>query len=194
MRRFLVVGRTGVGKSSFVNSVFGKYITETSRYEACTKIIQHHVYSSPQGDICLIDTPGLAEDDIECDKKYLDLIKASVDFTKIDVLIYVSRLDETRFRPDEKRTICLLTEKLGALIWNKAWLIFTFAASVPNENRHEASINRKEQIENFVKAITSEYGLNPPFQGFQVKLRVDNTSKSWASKSIPIMSVLTKVS
>lgn len=34
--------------------------------------------------------------------------------------------------------------------------------------------------------------LNPPFQGFQVQLRVDNTSKDWNSKSIPIMSVLTK--
>ena len=120
------------------------------------------------------------------------MIKANVDLAEIDALIYVSRLDETRFRPDEKQTIRLLTEKLGVFIWNKAWLIFTFTASVPNENRHMASINRKEQIEDYVRKVTSEYELKPPFQGFQVKLRVDNTSKGWASKSIPIMSVLTK--
>jgi small GTP-binding protein len=192
MRKFLVVGRTGVGKSSFINSIVGHNVASTSRYEACTKFIQNYTCRNNLGDICIIDTPGLAEDDIECDRKYLEMIKDSVDFTKIDALIYVSRLDETRFRPEEKQTIHLLTEKLGALIWNKAWLTFTFAASVPKESRHIATINRKEQIENFVRIVTSEYGLNPPFQGFKIKLRVDNTSKTWTSKSIPIMSVLTK--
>ena len=194
MRKFLIVGRTGVGKSSFVNSVFGKSITETSRYEACTKIIQYHAYSSSLGDICLIDTPGLAEDDIECDQKYLNLIKANIDLAEIDTLIYVSRLDETRFRPEEKRTIRLLTEQLGAFIWNKAWLLFTFAASVSNDNRQVATIKRKEQIEEFVRAITLECKLNPPFQGFQVKLRIDNTSKNWSSNATAIMPVLTKSS
>lgn len=192
MRKFLLVGRTGVGKSSFINSIFGKYITEVSRYEACTKIIKHHVYNSSLGDVFLIDTPGLAEDDIQCDRSYLELIKSSVDLAKIDVLIYISRLDETRFRAEEKQTIRLLTEELGAFIWNKAWLVFTFAASVPNERRQEATVNRKKQIEEFVKVITLQQYLNPPFEGFQVKLRVDNTVNDWTSSTTPIMSVLTK--
>ncbi|WP_414546344.1 GTPase [Nostoc sp. CCY0012] len=190
MRKFVLVGRTGVGKSSFINSVFGQYIAETSKYEACTKIVQHHAYNSPLGDICLIDTPGLAEDDIDCDRKYLDLIKSSINFDTVDALIYISRLDETRFRPDEKRTIRLLTEKLGVFIWNKAWLIFTFSASVYPEKRQIVTINKKKQIEDFVRSITSDYGLNPPFQGFQVRLRVDNISKNWTSKSLPIMPIL----
>ncbi|MEH1850386.1 MAG: GTPase [Nostoc sp.] len=189
MRNFLIVGRTGVGKSSFINSVVGKSIAETSKYEACTKLIRHYDHISHLGDICLIDTPGLAEDDVECDKKYLDLIINSVDLNTIDTLIYVSRLDETRFRPEEKRTIILLTEKLGAFIWNKAWLVFTFAASVSNENRDIVSKTRKLQIEEFVKSTTSEYNLDPPFQGFKLKLRVDNNSKNWSSKSTPITSL-----
>ncbi len=190
MRNFLIVGRTGVGKSSFINSVVGKSIAETSKYEACTKIIRHYDNISHLGDICLIDTPGLAEDDIECDKQYLDLIINSVDLNTIDTLIYVSRLDETRFRPEEKRTIILLTEKLGAFIWNKTWLVFTFAASVSNENRDIVSDIRRLQIEEFVKAITLKYDLNPPFKGFKLKLRVDNKSNNWSLKSMPITSVL----
>jgi hypothetical protein len=82
-----------------------------------------------------------------------------------------------------------LTEKLGAFIWNKAWLVFTFAASVPNENCDIVSKSRKVQIEEFIKAITLEYNLDPPFQGFKVKLRVDNNSKNWSSKSMPITSL-----
>ncbi|MEW6492750.1 MAG: GTPase [Cyanobacteriota bacterium] len=49
MRKFLLVGRTGVGKSSFVNATFGEYIAETSEFEACTKFVEHHAYNTPLG-------------------------------------------------------------------------------------------------------------------------------------------------
>ena len=45
MRKYLLVGRTGVGKSSFINSVFGQYIAETAEYEACTRVLEHYAYT-----------------------------------------------------------------------------------------------------------------------------------------------------
>jgi predicted GTPase len=38
MRQFLIVGRTGVGKSSFINSTFGAYIAKTSDFEAAQNL------------------------------------------------------------------------------------------------------------------------------------------------------------
>jgi predicted GTPase len=102
MRKFLLVGRTGVGKSSFINAAFGSYIAETSEYEACTKIVEHYAYKTPLGDVSLIDTPGLAEDDEACDEAYLSLVRAKVNLAQIYATIYVSRLERNSFSSRRK--------------------------------------------------------------------------------------------
>jgi len=192
MRKFMLVGKTGVGKSSFINSTFGKYIARTSEYESCTKIVEHYAYNTPLGSLCLIDTPGLAEDNRIIDEAYLDLIKKNVDLEQIDALIYVTRLDETRFRADEKQTLRLLTNRLGSSIWARSWLVLTFAASIPEDQRKEATQNRVRHIEAFLQEITSENNLNPQFKRFQFKLRVDNVVRGWTKDGAPILPLLTK--
>lgn len=186
MRKFLLVGRTGVGKSSFINATFGNYIAETSEFEACTKTVEYYAQDTPFGNICLIDTPGLAEDDKALDEKYLDLIRTEIDFKQVEAIIYVTRLDETRFRPDEKRTLQLLMNYLGSHLLNHSWLVFTFAASVPNEIRDEVTRQRVNDIETFLR----ENALKYPFKQFRLKLRVDNIVSGWNKKGVPILSIL----
>ena len=191
MRKFLLVGRTGVGKSSFINAAFGSYIAETSEYEACTKIVEHYAYKTPLGDVSLIDTPGLAEDDEACDEAYLSLVRAKVNLDQVYATIYVSRLNETRFRPDEKRTLRLLTNRLGASIWNRSILVLTFAASVPNDQREIFAEKRSQQIFEFIQNLTQEQDIDKIFQGFEQTWLVDNIVDNWTSDGLPILSVLT---
>ena len=191
MRKFLLVGRTGVGKSSFINAAFGSYIAETSEYEACTKIVEHYAYKTPLGDVSLIDTPGLAEDDEACDEAYLSLVRAKVNLAQIYATIYVSRLNETRFRPDEKRTLRLLTNRLGASIWNRSILVLTFAASIPNHQLEVVAEKRSQQIFEFIQNLTKEQDIDKIFQGFEQTWLVDNIVENWTSDGLPILSVLT---
>jgi predicted GTPase len=191
MRKFLLVGRTGVGKSSFINAAFGSYIAETSEYEACTKIVEHYAYKTPLGDVSLIDTPGLAEDDEACDEAYLSLVRAKVNLAQIYATIYVSRLDETRFRPDEKRTLRLLTNRLGASIWNRSILVLTFAASIPNHQLEIVAEKRSQQIFEFIQNLTKEQDIDKIFQGFEQTWLVDNIVENWTSDGLPILSLLT---
>ena len=191
MRKFLLVGRTGVGKSSFINATFGSYIAETSEYEACTKIVEHYAYKTPLGDVSLIDTPGLAEDDEACDEAYLSLVRAKVNLAQIYATIYVSRLNETRFRPDEKRTLRLLTNRLGASIWNRSILVLTFAASIPNHQLEIVAEKRSQQIFEFIQNLTKEQDIDKIFQGFEQTWLVDNIVDNWTSDGLPILSVLT---
>ncbi|MEG4302654.1 GTPase [Microcoleus sp. D3_18a_C4] len=191
MRKFLLVGRTGVGKSSFINAAFGSYIAETSEYEACTKIVEHYAYKTPLGDVSLIDTPGLAEDNEACDEAYLSLVRAKVNLAQIYATIYVSRLNETRFRPDEKRTLRLLTNRLGASIWNRSILVLTFAASIPNHQLEIVAEKRNQQIFEFIQNLTKEQDIDQIFQGFEQTWLVDNIVENWTSDGLPILSLLT---
>lgn len=191
MRKFLLVGRTGVGKSSFINGAFGSCIAETSEYEACTKIVEHYAYKTPLGDVSLIDTPGLAEDDEACDEAYLSLVRAKVNLAQIYATIYVTRLNETRFSPDEKRTLRLLTNRLGASIWNRSILVLTFAASVPEHQREIFAEKRSQQIFDFLQIVTREQDIHKKFQGFEQSWLVDNIVENWTSDGLPILSMLT---
>ena len=191
MRKFLLVGRTGVGKSSFINAAFGSYIAETSEYEACTKIVEHYAYKTPLGDVSLIDTPGLAEDDEACDEAYLSLVRAKVNLAQTYATIYVIRLNETRFRPDEKRTLRLLTNRLGASIWNPSILVLTFAASIPNNQLEIVAEKRSQPIFEFIQNLTKEQDIDKKFQGFEQTWLVDNIVENWASDGLPILSLLT---
>ncbi|MEC4816395.1 MAG: GTPase [Scytonema sp. PMC 1069.18] len=193
MRQFLLVGQTGVGKSSFINATFGNYIAETSEFEACTKFVEHYAYKTPIGDVCLIDTPGLAEDDEACDEAYLSIVRNKVDLSQIYATIYVSRLDERRFRPNEKQTLRLLTKHLGVSIWNRSILVFTFAASLPEKQRGEVARQRAKQIVDYLQILTKERGADQPlFTSFQHYWMVDNIVNHWSQEGVPILSILSE--
>ncbi len=194
MRKFLLVGRTGVGKSSFINSAFGNHISQTSEFEACTKTVEYYAQNTSFGNICLIDTPGLAEDDKPLDEKYLDLIQTAVNLKEIEAIIYVTRLNETRFRPDEKRTLRLLSNHLNSRFLNDSWLVLTFAASVPNDVREEVAQKRIEHIESFLQKITEENRREAQFQKFSLTILVDNVVDYWTEEAVPILSILEQYS
>ena len=106
----MLIGRTGVGKSSFINTAFGVKTASISHYESCTKIIKHYSKSTEWGDFCLIDTPGLCEDNESLDFKYLTMIKNDDSIPDNISVIYITPLNDTRFKREEKMALKKLHE------------------------------------------------------------------------------------
>jgi small GTP-binding protein len=104
----LLVGRTGVGKSSTINSLIDKEIAKVGGYEATTMEVQGYDLKINDVNFTVFDTPGLCDDFEEegNDEKYLQLMQSQV--KEIDSMWFVSRLDETRVTADEKRGIKLI--------------------------------------------------------------------------------------
>ena len=184
MKNFLILGKTGAGKSSFINSVFGSSIAETSSDEACTKIVNHYAFNNDYGEICLIDTPGLAEDTIELDYYYLNMIKNAIKNKNIFRVVFVTPLYDTRFRPAEKLTIKLITETFGTNIWNHSWLVFTFAGLIEKEKLSSVTTSKINFFNSYIKEVS-----NGNFVGYEKIIQIDNKIINWHENAIPIIKV-----
>ena len=177
---FLLVGRTGVGKSSTVNSLMGKEIAQVGDYEATTMAIKEYDTEINQIPLKVIDTPGLCDDleELENDYKYLEMMRSQV--KRIDCMWFVSRLDETRVTNDEKRGIKLITEAFGSNVWQHAVIVFTFANSVPDSRYLEAVEKRTELIRKVIaKYANSDVAISIPSVAVDNKDETTPNGEKW---------------
>ncbi|MBX9255469.1 50S ribosome-binding GTPase [Desmonostoc muscorum CCALA 125] len=154
---FLLAGRTGVGKSSTVNSLMGKEIATVGDYEPTTMDIKPYDSDINGINFTIVDTPGLC-DDIEeegNDYQYLELMRSNI--SQVDSMWFVSRLDDTRVTSDEKRGIKLISDAFKLKIWEHAVIVFTFAGNVDASKYEFALKKRTELIRN---EIAKHVGIN----------------------------------
>jgi GTP-binding protein EngB required for normal cell division len=129
------VGRTGVGKSSTINSLIGKEVSRVGHFQATTKAMKGHETEIQGIPFVVIDTPGLTENK-STDLDYLADIHKEI--TQIDCLWFVtSLLREARFEESERETIRLISETFGAEVWKWSILVFTFADRVRSDQYEE---------------------------------------------------------
>ena len=88
-----IFGKTGAGKSSLFNAIYGEDLCDVSDVEACTRQLQQQDI----GGVILIDCPGIAESkekDQQYMKMYMNLIP------DLDVIFWVLKADDRAYSPD----------------------------------------------------------------------------------------------
>ena len=143
----LVVGKTGVGKSTLINNIFGKKLAETGDdlEPGTTKAeVIHSIINGTVVTIC--DTPGF-RDGQDKDEEYSEDIFQSCGSP--DVVLFCIRMDETRWSGDYKATVLGLNSALGKHIWNNIVLVLTFADNVDFNANREMTWKKKfsEQLQ-----------------------------------------------
>ena len=93
-----VMGKTGVGKSSLCNALFGDNVCKVSDVEACTREQQSVTLNTGGHGIRLVDVPGVGESR-ERDDEYRELYRTLIPET--DALFWVLKGDDRAFSTDE---------------------------------------------------------------------------------------------
>lgn len=146
-KRILVLGETGCGKSTLINSFTNYFhqvkLTDTFRYkaviesnsnqtESITKDITEYHYRLPDGlPVIIVDTPGLGDTKgIEADKK---MLKNFFQYLKtksptLDAICFVIKSSTTRLTHFQKYVIFNVLKAFGNDVKENVFYFFTFSS------------------------------------------------------------------
>ncbi|KAM0054986.1 putative small monomeric GTPase [Helianthus debilis subsp. tardiflorus] len=131
----MVLGKTGVGKSATINSIFDEVKFETSAFQHGTKKVQDVVGTVQGIKVRVIGTPGLLPSwaDQRKNEKILHSVKRFIQKSPPDIVLYLDRLDMQSRDSGDMPLLRTITDIFGQSIWFNAIVVLTHAASAPPE-------------------------------------------------------------
>lgn len=108
-----VVGRPNVGKSTLVNALVGKKVSIVSRKPQTTRHRIQGVVHRPEGQIVLVDTPGLHGEGGRALNKYLNET-ASASLDGVDLILFV--VEAGRWHEDDESVLRKLARAQAPVI------------------------------------------------------------------------------
>ncbi|XP_068646843.1 translocase of chloroplast 101, chloroplastic-like [Aristolochia californica] len=129
----MVLGKTGVGKSATINSIFDENRFTTDAFQPTTKKVQD-ITGTVQGiKVRIIDTPGLlsSSTDQRQNEKILLSVKRFIKKTPPDIVLYLDRLDMQSRDFGDVPLLRTITDIFGLSIWFNAIVVLTHASSAP---------------------------------------------------------------
>ncbi|KAK7359128.1 hypothetical protein VNO77_01074 [Canavalia gladiata] len=139
----LVLGKTGVGKSATINSIFGETKTSFNAYGPATTAVTEIVGVVDGVKIRIFDTPGLKSSafDQSFNRKVLSTVKKLTKKSPPDIVLYVDRLDLQTRDMNDLPMLRSITSALGPSIWRNVIVTLTHGASAPPDGPSGAPLS-----------------------------------------------------
>ncbi len=132
--KILLVGGTGMGKSTTVNELLGAECAPVGHFEPETRSVITYRAPLGQATVAITDTPGLCDDHVDRgnDETYVAMMAEQA--SPVDLMFFVTRLDENRVTQDEIRSLELITARFGREVWRRAIIVMTHADHIAPED------------------------------------------------------------
>lgn len=138
--KILLIGKTGVGKSSTINSIFDQSIVPTNAFQPATEQIQEITRTIKGISVTIIDTPGLSPSCQHQKKNRKILLKVwrYIKNSPPDVVLYLERLDDTNRGCTDHRLVKLISDVFGTSIWCNTIIGMTHSSSYPHDISYDS--------------------------------------------------------
>ncbi|XP_015255007.1 PREDICTED: GTPase IMAP family member 7-like, partial [Cyprinodon variegatus] len=150
-RRIVILGKTGSGKSSLANTLFGKDVCKPNHTpESGTQHCQAEKGTVNGKSIKLIDTPGFF-DTVRSDKEMKDeILKCFIESAPgPHVFIIVLRVD--KYTQQEKEIINKMTEYFSEDALKFTTVLFTYGDQLPKGTTIEEFVSKSKDLDELVK-------------------------------------------
>lgn len=150
----LVLGKSGVGKSATINSIFGEEKTLIDAFGPATTTVKEIVGMVDGVTIRVFDTPGLKSSALEqgINRRILSSVKKLTKKCPPDIVLYVDRLDAQTRDLNDLPLLRSISSSLGSSIWRSAIITLTHAASAPPDGpsgsplRYDAFVAQRSHV------------------------------------------------
>ncbi|KAL3513099.1 hypothetical protein ACH5RR_025816 [Cinchona calisaya] len=129
----LVLGKSGVGKSATINSIFGEEKAHIDAFQPATTTVKEISGFVDGVKLRVFDTPGLKCSAMEqsFNRSILSSLKKLTKKSPPDIVLYVDRLDAQTRDLNDLPLLRTITSSLGPSIWRSAIVTLTHGASAP---------------------------------------------------------------
>ncbi|XP_062214051.1 translocase of chloroplast 101, chloroplastic-like [Phragmites australis] len=167
----LVLGKTGVGKSATINSIFGEDKSKTNAFLPATSSVKEISGVVDGVKFRVIDTPGLGTSamDEKSNRKVLNSVKRYMNRCPPDIILYVDRIDTLRQDENSLSLLRGITTVLGLSIWSKTIITLTNSAAAPPEGPSGSAMNyemvvtrRTHAIQQSIRQATNDPRIENP--------------------------------
>ncbi len=191
----LIVGKSGVGKSSIINSLLGRDAAKVGHFKPTTFEVNLYESKINKVQLRIYDTPGLCDklEEKGNDLEYIKRIKDKILGEQIDCVLFAAELHGSRLELGDQKAIKIISNSFGGEIWKHAVLIFTKADETDSGNFFDYLINRKLIIQDEIRQWSSnEIAQNIPAVATSIKEEILPNGKYWMSDLFT--TIFTKIS